>query len=110
MDDPELMEIRRRTLEELERGIEERDVLAVDVSDPVVMDMFSGESLRELADARDGLGRARARYEDAVRAARTAASRGARSPTCSGCRSSCYTVDSAPAVTSHLRGLDLGGP
>jgi DNA-directed RNA polymerase specialized sigma24 family protein len=40
--------------------------------DPVVMDIYSGDCRRELIAARDDLDRARARYAEAVRAARVA--------------------------------------
>ena len=43
-----------------------------DEPDPVVIDFFSGASLRELAAARDELARVRVRYAEAVRAARAA--------------------------------------
>jgi DNA-directed RNA polymerase specialized sigma24 family protein len=73
-DDPELMEIRRRTAEEFERELEQHQPgpVARDVFEPVVADVLGGASWRELADARDDLARARARYEEAVRAARAA--------------------------------------
>jgi DNA-directed RNA polymerase specialized sigma24 family protein len=71
-DDPELQEIRRRTLEEFERELEEREPIGPDEPDPVVADFLNGASWRELADARDDLARAQARYEDAVRTARAA--------------------------------------
>ena len=69
MDDPELAAIHRGTLEELER----REAITVedDQPDPVLIDVLSGASLRELAAARDDLARARSRYADAVQAART---------------------------------------
>lgn len=69
-DDPEIEAIRRRTLEEL--FADEHQPIESDGPDPVVADMYSGASKRELAAARDDLARARARYKDAVRAARTA--------------------------------------
>lgn len=69
-DDPELEAIRRRTLEEL-LG-DERGPIESDRPDPVVAEMYSGASTRELSAARDDLARARARYEEAVRAARDA--------------------------------------
>jgi DNA-directed RNA polymerase specialized sigma24 family protein len=67
-DDPELAAIRRRVEEELERA--GREPITPDEPDPVVQDIWSGASLRELAAARDDLERARARYADAVRRAR----------------------------------------
>ena len=50
---------------------EDRPILS-DELDPVVMDLYSGTSSRELVAARDNLDRARGRYEEAIRAARTA--------------------------------------
>ena len=67
-DDPELAAIRRRVDEELERARSEP--ITPDVPDPVVKDIWSGASLRELAAARKELERARAGYADAVRRAR----------------------------------------
>lgn len=67
--DPELEAIRRRVAEEFDFG--ECEPIE-DTPDPVVADFFSGASLRELAFVRDDVARARARYADAVRAARTA--------------------------------------
>ena len=49
-DDPELEEIRRRTLEEFARELEGRDPLDPDQPDPVVDDLLGGASWRELAD------------------------------------------------------------
>jgi hypothetical protein len=69
-DDPELEAIRRRTLDEI-LG-DGREPIESDRPDPVVAEMYSGASMRELSAARDDLGRARARYADAVRAARDA--------------------------------------
>jgi DNA-directed RNA polymerase specialized sigma24 family protein len=69
VDDPELAAIRRRVDEELERA--SRQPITPDEPDPVVQDFWSGASLRELAAARDDLERARSRYADAVRGART---------------------------------------
>jgi DNA-directed RNA polymerase specialized sigma24 family protein len=40
--------------------------------DPVIADFYSGASLRELADAREDLTRAKRRYAEAVRCARVA--------------------------------------
>jgi hypothetical protein len=68
-DDPELAAIWRRVEEELECA--RRVPLATDEPDPVVCDFYSGASLLELAAARDDLERARGRYADAVRSART---------------------------------------
>jgi DNA-directed RNA polymerase specialized sigma24 family protein len=68
-DDPELAAIRRRIEEELECA--RREPIAADEPDPVVRDFYSGASLLELAAAGDDLERARTRYADAVRSART---------------------------------------
>ena len=43
-----------------------------DEPDPVVIDFFSGASIRELVAARNDLDRARSRYAEAVRSARVA--------------------------------------
>ena len=67
-EDPELLAIRRRVLEEFE--CVQREPIESDQPDPVVDDMLSGASWRELAHARDDIARARARYAEAVRAAR----------------------------------------
>jgi DNA-directed RNA polymerase specialized sigma24 family protein len=69
-DDPELEAIRRRTREEI-LG-DPRDPVECDRPDPVVAEMYSGASWRELAEARDDLARSRARYETAVQTARAA--------------------------------------
>jgi len=71
-DDPELMAIHRRSLEEFERQLEGREPVREDAPDPVVADLLAGTSWRELAAARDDFARARTRYDEAVRAARTA--------------------------------------
>ena len=42
----------------------------IDYPDPVLEDVFTGRSIRELRDARDDLARAKARYDDAVLTAR----------------------------------------
>ena len=69
MDDPELAAIRRGILEELDRA--ETRAVEDDKPDPVLNDVLSGASWRELAAAHDDMARARSRYADAVRAART---------------------------------------
>jgi DNA-directed RNA polymerase specialized sigma24 family protein len=53
------------------RSAEDRPPLSEE-PDPVVMDIYSGACRRELAAALDDLDRARARYAEAVRAAREA--------------------------------------
>jgi len=68
--DPTIAAIRRGVLEEIEQA---RPQLPGPIGpDPVFVDIASGASGRELADARDDLHRARLRYSDAVRAARVA--------------------------------------
>jgi hypothetical protein len=71
-NDPELIEIHRRTVEEFDRELDQREPGRPNAPDPVVADILGGASLRELADARDDLERARARYEQAVRSGRAA--------------------------------------
>jgi DNA-directed RNA polymerase specialized sigma24 family protein len=68
-DNPELMAIRQTVLDELNSA--EKRTVEDDKPDHVVDDVLSGASWRELAAARDDLARARTRYADAVRAART---------------------------------------
>ena len=72
MDDPELLGIGQRALEELERGFDEDEPHKGDDADPVVAEFYSGEAGRALSAARDDLAAALQRYEDAVFAARTA--------------------------------------
>jgi hypothetical protein len=68
--DPTLAAIRRGVLEDIEQT---QPPLPGPIGpDPVFVDIASGASRRELADARDDLHRARLRYADAVRAARVA--------------------------------------
>jgi DNA-directed RNA polymerase specialized sigma24 family protein len=67
-DDPELAAIRRAVMEELERA--ERTPIEPDKPDPVLADIWSGASIRELSAARDDLARAHARYAEAVQHAR----------------------------------------
>ena len=55
MDDPELVGIGQRTLEELERGFDEAAPNSDDEPDPVVADFYSGEAGRALSAARDEL-------------------------------------------------------
>lgn len=70
-NDPELQEILCRSAEEFERELAERQPIDT-APDPVVADFFSGASLRELADARDDLARAKIRYQAAIEASRVA--------------------------------------
>jgi DNA-directed RNA polymerase specialized sigma24 family protein len=72
MDDPDLVGIGQRTLEELERRVDEYEPNSGDEPDPVVAEFYSGEAGRALSAARDDLAAVRQRYEDAVFAARTA--------------------------------------
>ncbi|MDT5209314.1 MAG: hypothetical protein QOF67_1729 [Mycobacterium sp.] len=72
MDDPELIALHERTLEELQRSIDEAGPNSGDEPDPVIAEFYSGEAGRALSAARDGLAVARQRYEDAVFAARMA--------------------------------------
>ena len=68
VDDPDLAAIRRGVLEEIESAETRPDI--GDQPDPVLNEILSRATWRELADARDDLSRARSRYADAVRAAR----------------------------------------
>jgi len=72
MDDPELIALRRRALDELERGIDEDEPAGSDEPDPVVAEIYSGAAGRALSAARDDLAAARMRYQHAVFAARAA--------------------------------------
>jgi hypothetical protein len=72
MDDTELIALRRRALDELERGIDEHESAGSDEPDPVVAEIYSGAAGRALSAARDDLAAARMRYQDAVFAARAA--------------------------------------
>lgn len=69
-DHPDIEAARREVAEWLE-AVERRPLLD-EAPDPVVVDFFSGRSLRELVAAREDLDRARVRYADAVRSARAA--------------------------------------
>lgn len=68
--DPEVAEMRRKALEEIENAPSRPPV--PEGPDPVFVEVASGLCWRELADARDDLHRARLRYEDAVLAGRVA--------------------------------------
>ena len=68
--DPALDAVRDEVFEWLASA--EQQPLEDDGPDPVWDDLLSGASGRELAAARDDLGRARVRYAEAVRAARAA--------------------------------------
>jgi DNA-directed RNA polymerase specialized sigma24 family protein len=69
-DDPEIAAIRRGVMEDIERA--GREPIRPDVQDPVLVDILSGASVRELSAARDDLARAHARYADAIRKGRAA--------------------------------------
>jgi DNA-directed RNA polymerase specialized sigma24 family protein len=69
-DDPEIAAIRRGVMEDIERA--GREPFRPDVPDPVLADILSGASVRELSAARDDLARAHARYADAIRKGRAA--------------------------------------
>jgi hypothetical protein len=68
--DPQTAEMRRRALEEIEQAPSRPPI--PDGPDPVFVEIASGASGRELADARDDLDRARLRYAEAIRAGRVA--------------------------------------
>lgn len=74
--DPMIAAARNRAMAEIEgaapRSFEPDEPDEPDGPDPVLADVLSGASLRELAGARDDLGRAKRRYEEAIRAARLA--------------------------------------
>jgi DNA-directed RNA polymerase specialized sigma24 family protein len=70
VDDPELLAIRRGVEGELERV--RREPTRPDVPDPVLADILSGASVRELSAARDDLARAHVRYADAIQKGRAA--------------------------------------
>src|SRR4051794_29292886 len=55
MDDPELIALRERTLEELKRAIDESDPAGADQPDPIVAEFFSGAAGRALTAARGEL-------------------------------------------------------
>lgn len=71
--DPELQEFLRQSYEEFEREVAAREPVPADLgTDPVIANLLSGASLRELAHARDDLKRAQERYGNAVLAGRKA--------------------------------------
>lgn len=72
-DNAELKEFQRRSLAELLGEGDERQPPPVAAEpDPVLAEILSGATWRELGEARDDLVRARERYAAAVRSARTA--------------------------------------
>ena len=92
-EDPELLAIRRRVLEEFE--CVQREPIESDQPDPVSDDMLSGASSRELAHARDDMhAPAPGTPRRSERPARVA-SHGARSAGCSAFPSNSCTADSA---------------
>jgi hypothetical protein len=68
VDDPQLAAARRRVLDEIANAPDRPDHTE---PDPVLNDMLSGASVRELGQARDDLARAQARYAEAIGSART---------------------------------------
>jgi hypothetical protein len=99
-DDPEIAAIRRGVMEEIERA--RCEPVTPDVPDPVLADILSGASVRELAAARDALACAQARYANAVHTApcrRTLMGRD---------RPSARRLEAAAAPPLHPRS-DLGG-
>jgi hypothetical protein len=70
--DPDLMELRRQTIEDFEIDLEPCAAPGPNVPDPVVSEILGGACWRELASAREGLAQARDRYDAAVRNARVA--------------------------------------
>ncbi len=62
--DPDITERRRAVFDELERATNKP--ITPDTPDPVLADLLSGESVRELGSARDAVASAQARYADAV--------------------------------------------
>jgi AraC-like DNA-binding protein len=68
--DPTIAAIRRGVLKEIQQA--QPRLPGPNGPDPVFVDIASGASKRELADARDDLHRARLRHADAVRTARVA--------------------------------------
>jgi hypothetical protein len=70
--DPELSEVARRALADLERELDRVGPPGPDVPDPVVAELFSGACWRELCAARDDLARARERSDASILNARTA--------------------------------------
>ena len=69
MDDPELTARRERTLEELQRSIDESEPVHSDEPDPVVADFYSGACKVALVDRdRQTAGRARQQVHRQFRA------------------------------------------
>jgi hypothetical protein len=71
--DPEIEAIRQQMMDEFGPGsTRPAEPQAPESPDPVLVEVLSGASTRELSDARDGLHRARRRYAEAVGTARAA--------------------------------------
>lgn len=71
--DPELQEFLRRSYHEFEREVAAHEPIPANLGpDPVVADLSSGASLRQLARARDDLEQAQDHYDNAVLAGREA--------------------------------------
>ena len=66
-DNPEIQAIIARTMADIESTPPRPPI---DYPDPILHDAWTGSSVRELRDARDDLTRAKARYDEAVCAAR----------------------------------------
>jgi hypothetical protein len=71
--DPDLAAARQAVLAELERA--KGEPISPNTPDPVLADLLSSASVRELSAARDALAGAHARYADAVYTARAAGRR-----------------------------------
>jgi hypothetical protein len=69
MDDPELNALHERTLEELQRSIDESEPVHPDDPDPVVAEFYSGACTVALAAARDELAAARGHRQFRARSA-----------------------------------------
>ena len=69
-NEPDIAAIRRGVMDEIENA--GREPIGPELPDPVLADILSGASVRELSAARDDLSRARTRYADAVEKARSA--------------------------------------
>lgn len=71
--DPEIEAIRQQMMDEFgPDSTRPAEPQAPESPDPVLVEVLSGASTRELSDARDGLHRARRRYAEAVGTARAA--------------------------------------
>ena len=68
MNDPRMDALRRAALEEIER-LPDRPPHSGEI-DPVLAEVLGGAGVRELAEAREDLDRAKRRFEQAIRTAR----------------------------------------